>query len=359
MQVARAQHSIAGWSVELSAAALQRGLSLQADRRWSATGSGTSAAQEGGAAEQPPRFGRHDSVPSRAEQRQAPFWQEEAAGFPSGTDLSASQDPPTLGMAQPAGAASRAVQKKVGPPFATAEDGEVFVGLPQLPHAHLVAARTPMHAAGRRSSLSVSPPLARAQDGTSQGYMGSAEPQHMGAPAAGKPVHAAGRHSRNSISAPFATADDPANVGQSRSQSQSREVSPPYATQEDAYLGTSADSPLIPAQARAMLDGGSAYSVAPQGYAGAQQGTTKQHVLLTRPGAEAEQESSAQDADRADSVDESVSSRHTLTGFRPYANEASLQVSLHPFLRHLWALTFKFRACVQGACRDGSGVPHH
>ena len=106
-------------------------------------------------------------------------------------------------------------------------------------------------------------------------------------------------------------------------------MSPPYATQEDAYLGTSADSPLIRAQARAILDGGSPHSNAPQGHAGAQQGSTKQHVLHMRPGAEADQESSAQDADRANLVDESVSSRHTTTGFRPYANEASLQVSVH------------------------------
>ena len=304
------------------------GLSLQADRRWSATSFGTTASQSGDAAGQHPNNGQYDGIPSRTEQRQAPFWQEEAAGFPSSTALSASQHPPDLGMAQPAGAASRAAQRQVGPPFATAEEGEVMGYTPQHPHVHSAAARTPMHAAGRRSSQSISPPSARAQDATSHGLMSATEPQHMSAPACGNPRHAAGRQSRNSTSAPFATADDSAQVGQGGLQSQSREVSPPYATQEDAYHGTLADSPLIRAQARAILDGSSAHSDAPQGHAGAQQGSAKQHALLPRPGAEAEQESSAHDADTAGLIDESVSSRHTTTGFRPYANEASLQVSM-------------------------------
>ena len=317
------------------------GLSLQADRRWSATSFGTTAYQNGDAAGQHPNNGQYDGIPSRTEQRQAPFWQEEAAGFPSSTALSASQHPPNLDMAQPAGAASRTVQRQVGPRFATAEDGEGLVDSPQLPHMHSAAARTPTHAAGRRSSQSVSPPFTRSQDAISHGFMGAAEAQHMAAPAAGNPSHAAGRQSRNSISAPFATADDSAHIGQRGSQSQSREVSPPYATQEDSYPGSSADSPLIRAQARAILDGSSAYSNAPQGHVGTQQGSAQQHALLMRPGAEAEQKSSAQGADRADSVDESASSRHTTTGFRPYANEASLQVSVaqtHEIQTHLGAL---------------------
>ena len=166
----------------------------------------------------------------------------------------------------------------------------------------------------------------------SHGFMGATEPQHMGAPAPGKPGYAAGRQNRSSISPPFATVDDSAHFGQSDSQQQSREVSPPYATQEDAYLGTSADSPLIRAQARAILDGSSAHSNAPQGHVGTQQGSAEQHALLMRPDAEAEQESSARDADRADSIDESSSLQRTTTGFRPYANEASLQVSVHTVL---------------------------
>ena len=154
----------------------------------------------------------------------------------------------------------------------------------------------------------------------------------MTAPALGMLSHAQGRQSRNSISVPFATADDSAHIEQSMPQTQSREVSPPYATQEDAYLDTAADSPLIRAQARAILNGSSAQGNAPQGYAGTQQESAKQHALPMRPDTEAEQERSAQDADRAESVDESVSLRHTTTGFRPYANEASLQVSMHSFL---------------------------
>ena len=338
------------------------GLSLQADRRWSATSFGTTASQSGDAAGQHPNNGQYDGIPSRTEQRQAPFWQEEAAGFPSSTALSASQHPPDLGMAQPAGAASRAAQRQVGPPFATAEEGEVMGYTPQHPHVHSAAARTPMHAAGRRSSQSISPPFARAQDATSHGLMRATEPQHMSAPACGNPRHAAGRHSRNSISPPFATADDSALLGQSEPQPQTREVSPPYATQEDAYLGTSADAPVMRAQAQAILHGSSACSTAPQGHPGTQQESTKQHALLTSPSVpDSEQEMYAQDADRADSVDESVSSRHTTTGFRPYANEASLQVRCtnSKTAESSGGAYVVNRASVQGAYRDGSGATHH